>query len=413
MTITGQSTGASELDEILSALDRFVEVEVEPLHEQHSDILANAGKRYDERGVDRPEVVELIRHVRQVSAEAGFYTMTLPTEIGGSGLDNMSMFRVWEFMYERCNSHLWLGHHALAHWTKGPSPLLAHLSPEVRGRYLPGLLSGTKSMCFAMSEPDAGSDSWMMQTRAQRADGGWIINGSKQWISNGATADVAIIFAVTDLDSARSRAGGIGAFVTPTDASGFNFVRVDSMFGQPGSNEAELAFVDLFVPDDHVLGDPQSGFRLAMQGVTLGKIYNCGKAIGLASWALERAIDYGSQRTTFGSNLLKHQAVGFALADAAMDLHGARLVCIDCMQRLDQGDEARQYVAMAKVTATEMAIRVIDRAMQVHGASGFTNSIGLAEAWHMARLIAIADGSSEILRRQIANSLTKRRAAIR
>jgi acyl-CoA dehydrogenase len=406
---TAATIDKGDLADIFTALDRFITVKVEPLHNEYSQLIDNPRRRFDDRGVDRPEVIELIKQVRTASANAGFYTMTIPNSMGGAGIGNLGMFLVWEYLFRRCNTRLWLGHHALAHWTKGPSPLLEELAPEVRDQYLPQLMSGSSSMCFAMSEPDAGSDSWMMRSRAARVPGGWVLNGAKQWISNGAHADVAVIFAVTDVEMAHARKGGIGAFLVPTSSNGFEFAGVTPMFGHAGSNEALLNLDDVFVPDDHVLGDPAQGFRLAMLGVTLGRIYNCGKATGLAEWALSLATDYSKERVSLGAPLASHQAISFAIADAATDLHAARLVAIDSMERLDRGEHARKELAMAKVLATEMAVRVIDRAMQIHGAMGFTNEVGLAEAWQMARVVCVADGSAEILRRQIAKEVLKGR----
>jgi alkylation response protein AidB-like acyl-CoA dehydrogenase len=400
----------SDFDEICAGLDSFVASVITPLHDKHADLLDDPNRRYDERGRFRPEIVDLIRTVQETSAEAGYYTMTLPTSIGGGGIGFEGTYRTWERLFLRCGPHKWLGHHAIAHWTKGPNPLLADAVAEVRNRYLAELAAGTTSMCFAMSEPDAGSDSWMMRTRAERTDrdgGGWVLNGSKQWISNGAHADLAIVFAVTDPDAARARKGGIGAFLMPTSTAGFQVAGVTPMFGHAGSNEAVIHLDDVFVPDDHVIGDPRQGFRLAMQGVSLGRVYNCAKAVGLAQWALDLAVGYAKDRTAFGAPLASHQALAFALADSATAVHAARLVSVDCARRLDGGEPARKELAMAKVFATETAVSVIDNAMQLHGAMGFTNEVGLSEAWQIARAARVADGTGEILRRQIASQLLK------
>jgi len=393
------------LDDLCDGFERFLEREVDQRHVEHAKLLDDPTRRYDEHGRLRPEILHLIREVREASAAAGFYTMTLPDSIGGGDIGWEGLFRVWEVVFRHCGAVRWLGHHAIAHWTKGPNPLLAELAPEVRDRYLPSLAAGITSMCFAMSEPDAGSDSWMMRTRAEPVDGGWRLNGSKQWISNGAQADVAIVFAVTDPAAVALRRGGVGAFVVPTDEPGFVAAEVAPMFGQAGSNEATVHLDDVFVPDDHVLGDPTRGFALAMRGVGLGRLYNCAKAVGLARWAFDSTVVYLKVRRTFGAALAEHQALAFTLADDAIALHSARLVAVDTARLLDAGREARKELAMAKVATTEAAVKVIDDAMQLHGAIGFTNELGLAEAWHMARAARVADGTSEILRRQIANRL--------
>jgi alkylation response protein AidB-like acyl-CoA dehydrogenase len=244
-----------------------------------------------------------------------------------------------------------------------------------------------------------------MRTRAERVPGGWRVTGSKQWISNGAHADLAIVFAVTDPEAVAARSGGVGAFVMPTDDPAFHVADVTPMFGHAGSNEAVIHLDDVFVPDDHVLGDPRRGFELAMRGVGLGRLYNCAKAVGLARWALDRSLAYVQDRQSFGVPLAGHQALAFTLADDALALRAARVVSLDTARLLDGGGAGRKELAMAKVLATEAAVKVIDDAMQLHGAIGFTNELGLTEAWQMARAARVADGTSEILRRQIAARL--------
>jgi acyl-CoA dehydrogenase len=394
-----------ELNDVLSGLTAFLQAEVFPLHRDHGDILDDPRRRYRPDGSLSDEALALIRQVRQASAEAGYYLMTLPESIGGADIGWEGLFLVWEHIFFQCGSLLWLGHHVVAHWTKGPNPLLAELSPSVRDRYLADLGAGTTSMCFAMSEPDAGSDGWMMQTGAVPTNGGWTLNGTKQWISNGAHADLAIVFAVTDRHAARERRGGISAFVVPTSTPGFEVGGVTPMFGQLGSNESVLHLSDVFVPDDHVLGQPGRGFSLAMSGVALGRLYNCAKVVGLARWALVQAVNYAGERRAFGVPLSSHQALAFTLADRVMEVRAARLVALDSARRLDEGSPARHELAAAKVQTTEAAVAAIDSAIQIHGASGFTNELGLVEAWAIARAARVADGTGEILRRQVARAL--------
>ena len=154
-----------------------------------------------------------------------------------------------------------------------------------------------------------------------------------------------------------------------------------------------------------VLGEVGAGFRLALTGAATGRLYNSARSVGLARWALERAVAYARDRVTFGRPILDNQGVSFPLADASTDLWAARLMGIECARRLDRGEPGRTELAMTKAFSTEMAVRVVDRAIQVHGAMGFTNETGLAEAWQQVRRICVADGPSEIMRRQIARAL--------
>lgn len=397
-----------DLDELVEGLRSFLRREVVTRHQRASIDLNDPWQAYGPDGRYRPEVLALLREVREASADAGYYTMTVPESLGGGGLGFEALYRAWEAVYHECGAHHWLGYASVAHWARGPSHVLAGASPALRERVLPDLLAGRASLCFCMSEPDAGSDAWAMRTAAV-ADGdgrGWRLSGTKQWITNGPYADYAVVFAVTDRDAAAARKGGITAFFVPMDAPGVRIDSVIRMFGHGGGDEAIISFTDVEVPVEHVLGDLGSGFRLALSGASTGRLYNAARSVGLARWALEQALAYTQERTTFGRPIYDNQAVSFPLAEASTELWAARLMGIECARRLDRGERARTELAMTKSYSTEMAVRAIDRAVQVHGAMGFTNELGLAEAWQQVRRICVADGPSEIMRRQIAKAVS-------
>jgi alkylation response protein AidB-like acyl-CoA dehydrogenase len=391
---------------VLDGLENFLVSEVDKLHADNA-WLDDQRQVYDPQGRYTPAVLDLIRRVRTRSATAGYYTMALPSSIGGSGLGFLGAFLAWERLFMHCGPKRWLGHYAIAHWSKGPNPLLRHAPQAVRDVVLPGLISGEQSMCFAMSEPEAGSDVWMLRTRAERVDGGWRINGAKQWISNGTNADWAIVVAVTDPEAVAARRGGVGSFLVDTSTPGFVRAGVSPMFGTIGSDEATLHLDDVFVPEQNVLGDPAKGLTVAMEGVSFGRVYNCAKAVGIGTWAFRKSLDHAPIRHSFGRPLTEHQAIGFGLADSAIELHGARLVAVDVAQRLDTGLPARKELAMAKVAATAAGLAAVDRAVQSHGALGFTNETGLPKAWQMLRALGVADGTDEILRKQVLDRLLK------
>ncbi|HXA29676.1 MAG TPA: acyl-CoA dehydrogenase family protein [Candidatus Angelobacter sp.] len=395
-----------DLDDILDGLRAFLDAEVLPRHRQRNDELVDRADLYDHDGRYRPEVLDLIREVREASARAGYYAMFVADDDTGEELGFEALYRVWQAIFHHCGTEYWLGHHAVAHWARGPSKLLTHGTATLRAQLLPDLLSGRTTTCFAMSEPDAGSDAWRMRTRAIPDErGGWLLNGSKQWITNAPYASHAIVFAVTDDAAAAQRKGGVSAFVVPTDTPGFGIDRVIRFFGHHGGDEAIISFTDVHVPDENVLGSIGEGFRLAMQGVSTGRLYNSARSVGLAQWALDRAAAYASHRHTFGRPIIDNQGIAFPLADRAAEIHAAQLMGLNCARLLDSGVEARTELAMTKLFSTESAVRAIDTAMQTHGAMGFTNEVGLGEAWHAARRICVADGASEILRRQISRSL--------
>lgn len=405
-TIQDGTADQAELDEIVEGLVSFLRAEVLPRHRAKPH-LHETKRQFGPDGRFTDEVLAEIGAVRRAAAEAGYYTMLAPTEIGGGGLGFEALFRVWEAIYRECGSHDWLGYWSVAHWSRGPSHVLAQASETVRTEVLPHLVDGSRSMCFGMSEPDAGSDAWMMRSNAQRTDGGWLVSGTKQWITNGPYADYVLVFAVVDAEAARARRGGIGAFLVPTDSPGFRVDSIIEMFGHPGGDEAILSFDDVFVPDDWVVGDIDQGMRLAMSGVSSGRLYNTARSVGLSRWALATALDYTQERQAFGQPIIEFQAVSHQLADAVIEVNAARLMGLDCARQLDAGAKGRKELAMAKVFSTEVAVRAIDAAVQVHGAMGLTNEVGLSEAWQQVRRIRIADGSAEILRNQIVKSLRR------
>jgi acyl-CoA dehydrogenase len=394
-----------DLAEVMAGLRSFLDSEVIARHQEAGESLRDPRLIYEPDGRFTPKVLDTMREIRQASAKAGYFTMLAPENLGGGGLGFEALYRGWETIYRRCGAEFWLGYQSLAHWARGPGHLLAAMSPAVRDEIGADLMAGTTSLCFAMSEPDAGSDTWSMRSDAVRTGGGWIVNGTKQWITNGPYADRTIVFAVTDRARLDAHKGGITAFLVSADQEGFAVDSLIPMFGHSGADEGILSFRDCFVPDSHVVGGVGDGLALAMAGVSEGRLYNSARAVGLARWALAKATDYAENRVTFGKPLIENQGIAFPLAESAMELHAARLVGLDCARAFDRGQSNRTLLSMAKAVSTETAVRVIDRCVQVHGAMGFTNEVGLAEAWQQVRRICVADGSSEMMRRQIAKGV--------
>jgi acyl-CoA dehydrogenase len=396
---------SSDIDDLLAGLRAFVEAEVVPRHRQAGDLLEDPRRKFTASGRLTDEVLAMVREIRMASAQAGYYAMFVPAEIGGGGLGSEALYRVWEDLYHRFGSHTWLMSWAVAHWARGPSHVLVHSTESVRTQILPDLLSGRASMCFALSEPDAGSDARMMRTRAVAAGEDWVLSGSKIWITNGPYAEYAVVFARVDPGPEDGPRGRISAFLVPTDTPGFAAEASIRMFGEVGSDEAVVYLDDVRVGPEMVLGDVGDGFSIAMSGVASGRVYNSARAVGLARWALETATEYVTRRQAFGHPVADYQGVSFPLAESAMEVHAAHLVGLNCALLLDQGRPATKELSMAKAFSTEVAVRAIDRAIQAHGAIGFTNELGLVEAFHSVRKACVADGTSEILRRTIARRL--------
>ena len=392
---------------VREGVERFVKREVIARHERHAELLEDPRRVYAADGRYSRETYEIVREIRMASAEAGFFNMCAPEAIGGTGLGYLAYFVAWQTVYQTCGGKHWLAPYTISHWAFGPSPVLEHVSDEVREEILPDLLSGRKSMCFGLSEPGAGSDAQMIRTKATPDGNGWRLNGRKLWTSNAPNADYCIVFAITDGERAAARRGGISAFLVPTDSPGFHLESVVRLFGHVGGDEGALVFDDIRVEANQLVGELHNGFATAVLGVSLGRVYNSGRAIGLGRWALELAIDYIQQREAFGHKISEYQGISFPLAESAMHLHAAHLTALNATGLLDQGHAAVKELSMAKCFAVETALKAIDRAIQAHGGMGLSNEVGLAEAWQAVRIVNIADGSNEILRRTILQRLLK------
>jgi acyl-CoA dehydrogenase len=393
--------------DVLQGLSAFVDQEVVPLEDEHREHLDDPAWAYKPDGAYSAELQALMRTVRMKSAAAGYYSALCPAEIGGGGLGPVANVTMWEFIYHRYGPGRILPYQALAHWATGPSFLLAEMTPSLREQVLDRMMTGEATTCFAMSEPEAGSDAWSMTTRAVRDGDFFVLNGTKQWITNSPYASFAMVFAVTDADMRRDRKGGISCFLVPTDAPGFSVDSVIKMFGQPGGTEAIISFRDVRVPAEAVVGTLHRGFDLALGGVSHGRMYNAGRCIGLARWALEQATAYAQERRAFGRPIADYQGVSFMLADSAMDVYATKAMALDCARRLDRGELPLRDMAIIKAFSTEMCFRVYDRCMQVLGGMGLTNETRLYDGWHQARAVRVADGSSEVMRRNVASYLLK------
>ncbi|MGD9712605.1 MAG: acyl-CoA dehydrogenase family protein [Thermomicrobiales bacterium] len=394
---------SEDIEAIREGLSSFIERVVIPISERKSELLEEG--RYTPQGLYKPEVLAIMREVRERSAEAGYYSMCVPEEMGGAGLGYLANFAAWERIFHICGAKYWLAQQVISHWVRGPSPVLRALTPEMLDEVLPGLMSGKLTTCFALSEPEAGSDAAAIKTRAVPHGDGWIVNGAKMWTTNSPYADYAIIFAVTDPELAQARKGGISAFLVPTNTPGFLIQSPIKMWGEAGADEAQIAFEDMRVERRHLIGELHKGFGIAMLGAGLGRMYNCGRAIGLGRWALEMGLEYVKIRKTFGRPLSDNQGLTFPLANAALDLHGAHLISRNAATLLDEGERAQKELAFAKVVAAEAACKAVDTVIQAHGAIGFTNEMHLTHAYSTLRKIRVADGASEIMRRQIVKNL--------
>ena len=388
---------------VREGLRAFAEAEILPRHEANHDLFEDQRRLYDMDGRFSEELLYLIGEVRRAASKAGYYQMCVPEELGGGGMGHLAYFVGFEELFHTCGPQNWLMLYAVSHWAFGPSRLLEKLTERARDEMLAPMMAGEKSMCFGLSEPGAGSDASRITTRAVPDGDGWRITGRKIWTSNSPVADYCVVFAVTDPETR----GGISAFLVPTNTPGFEVQRIIKLFGHIGGDEAELTLDNVRVEPWQLVGDLHKGFAAALYGVSLGRIYNSARAVGYGRWALEQALDYAGVREAFGKTISEFQGVTFPLAESATELHAAHLMALNAATLLDRGDAAVKELSMAKAYAVQVGYKAVDRAMQTHGAMGFTNELGLYHAWHALRIVNVADGTNEILNRTIVQRLMK------
>jgi acyl-CoA dehydrogenase len=373
-----------ELDSLRATIKQFATDELSP-HERLVD--------------DRDEVPpELYRRLRKRGAELGIPGTQVPAEYGGMGLGCQAWAAVkealgWTTQAMRCVVQ------------PGGATLLLAGTEAQRQKYIPPVLSGDRICAFAVTEPGAGSDAAAMRTQAVRDGNYYVLNGTKHFITNGSIADYVVIFAVTDKEK-RAR-GGITAFVVEKGTPGFTYGQGFHNVGWRGVPHSELIFQDCAVPVDNVLGEVGDGFRTAMRFLDSGRVGVAASCVGTAARMLELAIEYAKGRQTFGEPLVDRQAVQWMLADSAMEIHGALLMVYQTAEKIDRGERATFEAASTKLHASEMANRVVDRALQICGGIGLTTDLPIEIAFRDLRAERIGEGTSEMLRLVIARQVLK------
>ena len=269
-------------------------------------------------------------------------------------------------------------------------------------RYLPSLARGETLGCFCLTEPHTGSDASAIATRAERRGDGYVLNGVKQFITTGANADVAIVFAVTHRDAGKR---GISAFIVETRTPGYVVARVEDKLGQRASDTAQIVFEHCEVPAASLLGGEGDGYRIALANLEGGRIGIAAQSIGMARAALEAALAYARERHAFGKPIAEHQAVAFRLADMATQVDVARQMAWHAAALRDAGEPCLKEASMAKLFASEMAERVCSDALQIHGGYGYVADFPVERIYRDVRVCQIYEGTSDIQRLVISRAL--------
>lgn len=329
-------------------------------------------------------------------AENGFLGSYVPEEYGGAGMDYLSYALIVEEISRNCAS---TGVFVSAHTSLAIWPILNFGTEAQKKKYLPKMATGEWIGCFCLSEPNAGSDAGSLTTFAEDKGDHWEINGVKNWITNGKEANVAIVFAKTKKTPDYK---GISAFIVETSTPGFSIIKEEDKLGIRGSSTCQLAFDKVKVPKDALLGEQEKGFRVAMATLDGGRIGIASQALGIAQGAFDYAIRYTKQRVQFGAPLSDLQGVQFMLADMSTKIAAARLLIYHASALKDAGLPYSKESAQAKLFASEAAMWITTKAIQLCGGNGYTKEYPVERMFRDAKITEIYEGTSEVQRMVIA-----------
>lgn len=382
-----------ELAALRKSFAAFVDREVRPLDESLREDYATIHP-------DVERVRDALDKVRRRSAEEGFYACHMPEAAGGWGVSTLGTALLIE---DAAHSGLRLAMAAIAPPSPaGPTPMLLQLPEHLWPTYLHPVVRAEKSMCFALTEPEAGSDAQAIRTRARLDGDCWVIDGMKHYITNADKADFALVFAVTDPEKKAN--GGITAFIVPKD----QFRVGKTQWSMADSHPSELWFDGARVPADHVIGEVGRGFHAAMAFLNAGRSGFAAQSLGLAEFCLDQAVAHARTRTAFGKPLAAKQGVSFPLAECKAEIEAMRWMTYHLAWAVDQPDMAATAwvdASVAKYYATDRAYAVADRCLQVFGGMGLLKEGPIERVLRHLRMLRIVEGASEVQKLVIARSL--------
>lgn len=335
----------------------------------------------------------------QEMGRLGLLGMLVPPEWDGVGADHVAYALAIEEIAvgDGATSTIMSVHNSVA-----CMPILKFGNPGQKERFLRPMARGEQLGAFCLTEPQAGSDAAALKTRARRSAGGWVLNGTKQFVTSGKNAQVAMVFAVTDPAAGKK---GISAFIVPTDTPGYRVAALERKLGQRASDTAQIAFEDCEIPAECLLGAEGEGYRIALSNLEGGRIGIASQSVGMARAAFEAALRYARERCSFGKPLIEHQAVAFRLADMDTQIEVARQMVLHAASLREAGQPCLREASMAKLFASEMAERICSDAIQIHGGYGYVEDFPVERIYRDARVCQIYEGASDIQRLLISRQL--------
>ena len=338
----------------------------------------------------------------QQLGEMGFMGMFIPEEYGGFGMSTLDYVVALE---EICYADASVGVVMSVNNSLASSPIIAFGTEQQKQKYLPLLATAEKLGCYALTEPDAGSDAGAQKTRFVRDGDDYVLNGTKMWITNGPQADICVTYANIDPEL---RHRGVSAFIVETEWEGFSVGKVEPKLGISASGTSELIFENLRVPADNLLGQESHGFKVAMATLDGGRIGIAAQSLGIAQRAFDLALAYSQERMQFGKPIVANQAIQWMLADMATKIEAARLLTWKAAVLKDRDEGGSWACSMAKLFASEAANYCADRALQIHGGYGYSKEYEVERLFRDARITTLYEGTSEIQRLVIAKSFLSR-----
>jgi len=333
-------------------------------------------------------------------AEQGYLGAIVPREYGGAGLDYITYGLIVEEVGRGCSAMRTV---ISVQTSLVCSSIVRWGTEEQKQHYLPKLCSGEWLGCFGLTEPDTGSDAANQKTRAHKTDGGWVISGNKMWISMGNYAKVALVFAQTDPELGHR---GLACFLVPTDSPGFSSQEIHGKMGLHGSDTASLAFDDIEVPDDALMGQIGDGFKIAMSALDSGRYSVAAGCVGICQGSLEESVNYSKERRQFGRPIASFQLVQAMIADMALDTDAARFLVWRAGFLKDKGRPSTIETSKAKLFATEAAVKCANTAIQVHGGAGYVDDHPVERYFRDARVTTLYEGTSQIQKLIIGRDAT-------
>lgn len=361
----------------------FAEKEIRPVRAE-----------YDEK---EEYPIDILRKLGDI----GIMGMAVPQEYGGSGVDVISYAIAVEELSKADPS---VGVAVSVHNSLACDPIAEFGTEEQKKKWLPDLASGKKIGCFCLTEPDAGSDAASIRSTARLEGEEYIINAKKQFITNAAGADLSLVYVMTDKEKGYK---GISGFLVPTDAPGFSRGKKEKKMGIHASVTMEMLYEDCRIPRENLLGEEGQGFKIALWALDAGRIGIAAQAVGLAQGALDEAIAYSKERVQFGKPISSFQAIQWMMADMATEIDAARLLTYRAAHVKQKGDRFTMEAAMAKLKASEVAVEVSRKAVQIFGGYGYMREYPVEHFYRDAKITEIYEGTSEIQRLVISRALLK------